>query len=40
MAEKMDQIAARVKRSRGWILKQAFSDWEDQEEQRRRMTLE
>lgn len=40
MAEMMDQIATRVERSCGWIVKQVFSDLEDQEEQRRRMTLE
>jgi predicted transcriptional regulator len=40
LAEKIDQIAARMERSRGWIVKQALSDWVDQEEDRRRMTLE
>jgi predicted transcriptional regulator len=40
LAEKIDQIAARMERSRGWIMKQALSDWVDQEEERRRMTLE
>lgn len=40
LAEKIDQIAARMERSRGWIVKQALSDWVDQEEERRRMTLE
>jgi predicted transcriptional regulator len=40
LAEKIDQIAARIERSRGWIVKQALSDWVDQEEDRRRMTLE
>jgi predicted transcriptional regulator len=32
LAEKIDQIAARIERSRGWIVKQALSDWVDQEE--------
>lgn len=40
LAEKVDQIAARMERSRGWIVKQALAAWVDQEEERRRMTLE
>lgn len=40
LAEKIDKIAARMERSRGWIMKQALLDWVDQEEERRRMTLE
>lgn len=40
LAEKIDQIAARMERSRGWIVKQALSAWVEQEEERRRMTLE
>lgn len=40
LAEKIDQIAARMERSRGWIVKQALSALVDQEEERRRMTLE
>lgn len=40
LAEKIDKIAARMERSRGWIVKQALSDWVDQEEERQRMTLE
>ncbi|MBI5436097.1 MAG: ribbon-helix-helix protein, CopG family [Nitrosomonadales bacterium] len=40
LAEKVDQIAARMERSRGWVVKQALSAWVDQEEERRRMTLE
>ena len=40
LAEKVDQIAARMERSRGWIVKQALSAWVDQEEERQRMTLE
>ena len=40
LAEKLDLIAARMDRSRGWIIKQALSDWIGQEEVRRRMTLE
>lgn len=40
MAEKVDQMAARLERSRGWIMKQALSAWIDQEEERNRFTLE
>ena len=40
LAEKVDQLAARLQRSRGWIVKQALAAWVDQEEERRRLTLE
>lgn len=40
LAAKVDVIAARRDRSRGWIMKQALSAWVEQEEQRYRMTLE
>lgn len=40
MADKVDQIAARLDRSRAWIVKQALTDWLGQEEERRRLTLE
>lgn len=40
MAEKVDQIASRLERSRGWIMKQALSAWIDQEEERGRLTRE
>lgn len=40
MAEKIDQIAARMERSRGWIIKQALAAWIDQEEERSRLTRE
>lgn len=40
LAEKVDQLAARLERSRGWIVKQALSDWIAQEEERDRLTLE
>lgn len=40
MAEKVDQIASRLERSRGWIMKQALSAWIDQEEERIRLTRE
>ncbi len=40
LAEKVDQLATRLERSRGWIVKQALSAWVDQEEERHRLTLE
>lgn len=40
LAEKIDQLAARLDRSRGWIVKQALAAWIDQEEERSRLTRE
>jgi predicted transcriptional regulator len=40
LAEKVDQLAIRSERSRGWIMKQALSAWIAQEEERDRLTLE
>ncbi len=40
LAEKIDQLATRRERSRGWIVKQALTAWIEQEEERQRMTLE
>ena len=40
LAEKVDQMATRLERSRGWIMKQALSAWIDQEEERSRLTRE
>lgn len=40
LAEKVDQLASRLERSRGWIIKQALSAWVEQEEERRKLTLE
>ena len=40
LAQKVDELAARLERSRGWIMKQALTAWVDQEEERRRLTLE
>ena len=40
MAEKIDQLATRLERSRGWVMKQALSAWIDQEEERSRLTRE
>jgi len=40
LAEKVDQMASRLERSRGWIVKQALLAWIDQEEERNRLTRE
>ncbi|MEW6684444.1 MAG: ribbon-helix-helix domain-containing protein [Nitrospirota bacterium] len=40
LAKKVDQMAARLERSRGWIVKQALSAWIAQEEERRQLTLD
>jgi predicted transcriptional regulator len=40
LADKVDQLAARLERSRGWVVKQALSAWVDQEEERSRLTRE
>jgi len=40
LAGKIDQLAERLERSRGWIIKQALADWVEKEEERRRSTLE
>jgi predicted transcriptional regulator len=39
LADKVDVMASRLDRSRGWIVKQALAAWIDQEEERHRMTL-
>jgi len=40
LAEKVDQFATRLERSRTWIIKQALSTWIEHEEERQRLTLE
>ena len=40
LADKVDQMALRLERSRGWIVKQALSAWIAQEEERDRLTQE
>lgn len=40
LADKIDRMATRLERSRGWIMKQALSAWIDQEEERSRLTRE
>ncbi|MDO8439404.1 MAG: ribbon-helix-helix domain-containing protein, partial [Telluria sp.] len=38
LADRVDQIAARLERSQGWVVKQALSAWADLEEERSRLT--
>ena len=38
LAEKVDLMATRLERSRGWIIKQALAAWIKQEEERTRLT--
>jgi predicted transcriptional regulator len=40
LADKVDQMASRLERSRGWIMKQVLSAWIAQEEERDRMIQE
>ena len=40
LADKIDQFAVRLDRSRGWVVKQALAAWIDQEEERSRLTRE
>jgi predicted transcriptional regulator len=40
LVEKIDQLASRLERSRGWIVKQALTAWVDQQEERSRLTWE
>ena len=40
LADRLDALAARSERSRGWIVKQALAAWVDGEEERHRLTLE
>lgn len=40
LAQKVDRLAERMERSRGWVVKQALLAWVEEEEQRHRMTLE
>lgn len=40
LADKIDQLAARLERSPEWIVKQAFIAWVDMDEERSRRTRE
>jgi predicted transcriptional regulator len=39
LAEKVDDFAAQMERSRGWIVKQALAAWIEREEEHHRLTL-
>ena len=40
LAERVDEVAERLERSRNWIVKQALCAWLDQEEERSSLTRE
>lgn len=40
LADKVEELAAGLERSKGWVVKEALSEWVAQEEQRRRWTLD
>ena len=40
LAEQMDEIAERIDRPKGWIVKQALTAWVSLEEKRHQLTLE
>lgn len=40
LAKKVDELAKRLDRSRGWIVKEALASWVAQEEERRQWTLD
>lgn len=39
LAEKVDELAEQMERSRGWIIKQALTAWVAEEEERDQLTL-
>lgn len=40
LADKVDKLAEKLERSRGWIVKQALMDWIAKEEELHKLTLE
>lgn len=40
LADRVDELASQLDRSRGWIVKQALADWVALEDERRKLTLE
>lgn len=40
LAAKIDELAVRMERSRGWIVKQALAGWVEQQELHSRLTME
>ncbi|KAA8596562.1 CopG family ribbon-helix-helix protein [Vibrio sp. 10N.261.49.A5] len=40
LADKVDELAQRLERSKAWIVKQALADWIVMEEERYKLTIE
>lgn len=40
LSDRVDQLAARLERSRGWVVQEALAAWVDLEDQRSRLTRE
>ena len=40
LAERVDAMALRLERSRGWVMTQALAAWVEQEDERHRLTIE
>ena len=40
LADKVDELAKRIDRPRGWVMKQALASWVNDEEERYRLTLQ
>ncbi|WP_070962858.1 CopG family ribbon-helix-helix protein [Vibrio sonorensis] len=40
LADKVDELAQRLERSKAWVVKQALADWIVMEEERHKLTLE
>lgn len=40
LADRVDVLASRLERPRGWVVKEALAAWVAQEEERHRLTLE
>jgi predicted transcriptional regulator len=40
LISKLDDVAARIDRSKSWIIRQALSEWLAEEERRHQLTLE
>ena len=40
LADKVDELAQRLERSKAWVVKQALADWVVMEEERHKLTME
>lgn len=40
LAERLDEVGARMERTKSWIIRQAVAEWLVEEERRHRLTLE